>query len=165
VADPYLKLPRTYQWNATFEQSLGGSQSRSLTYIGAVGRDLLQVSDLVNVNTNFGLIALTGNNATSDYHALQIKFERQLSLGLQALVSYIFSHSIDSASTDAFADNANSPGAPINSNVDRGNSNFDIRHSFTAGVTYGIPSPASNKLVRTVLGGWSADTFLFSRSA
>jgi hypothetical protein len=89
VADPHLKLPRTYQWNATFEQSLGGSQSRSLTYIGAVGRDLLRVSDLVNVNTNCGLIALTGNNATSDYHALQIKFERQLSLGLQALVSYI----------------------------------------------------------------------------
>ena len=41
--------------------------------------DLLRVSDLIDVNANFGLVALTGNTATSDYHALQVKFERRLS--------------------------------------------------------------------------------------
>ena len=51
----------------------------SVTYVGAIGRDLLRVSNLINVNNNFGLIALTGNTATSDYHALQVKFERRLS--------------------------------------------------------------------------------------
>src|SRR5262249_8251605 len=39
VADPHLKLPRSYQWNVALEQSIGSSQSLSLTYIGAVGRD------------------------------------------------------------------------------------------------------------------------------
>src|SRR5262249_61525781 len=53
VADPHLKLPRTYQWNVALEQSIGNSQSLSLTYIGASGRDLLRGTKLVNVNPNF----------------------------------------------------------------------------------------------------------------
>ena len=47
VADPHLKLPRSYQWNVAVEQSLGSSQSLSMTYIGALGRDLLRVTDLI----------------------------------------------------------------------------------------------------------------------
>ena len=46
VADPNLTLPRTYQWNVALEQSLGSSQSLSLTYIGAIGRDLLRITNL-----------------------------------------------------------------------------------------------------------------------
>ena len=42
VADPHLKLPRTYEWNGAIEQSLGNAQSLSLTYVGAVGRKLLR---------------------------------------------------------------------------------------------------------------------------
>lgn len=47
---------------------------------------------------------------TTDYHALQLKFQRRLSRGLQGLASYTFSHSIDSASTDAFATFLNTHG-------------------------------------------------------
>jgi len=164
VADPHLKLPRTYQWNVAWEQSIGKSQSVSLTYIGAIGRDLLRLTNLFNVNPNFLFVGLTTNSATSDYHALQLKFQRRLSRGLQALASYSWSHSIDIASTDA-ATNLNTPDTIADSNVDRGNSDFDIRHSFTAGVTYDLPSPGSQRLVRATLGGWSLDTFVLARSA
>src|SRR5262249_35244899 len=98
VADPQLKLPRTYQWNFAVEQSIGSNQSFSLTYIGSIGRDLLRVTDFFNVNPNFLVVELTDNSATSDYHALQAKFQRQLSRGLQALASYSWAHSIDIAS-------------------------------------------------------------------
>jgi len=165
VADPHLRLPRTYQWNVAVEQLLGRSQVFSVTYVGAIGRDLLRVSDLINVNNNFGFIALTGNAATSDYHALQVKFERRLSRGLQALGSYTWSHSIDSASIDAFDNNVNSPGTSVNPNTDRGNSNFDVRRSFTAGVTYNLPSPQPNRVARAAFGGWSVDAFILARSA
>ena len=47
VSDPHLKLPHTYEWNSAVEQSLGSGQTLSLTYIGAIGRDLLRVTDLV----------------------------------------------------------------------------------------------------------------------
>jgi hypothetical protein len=165
VADPHLKLPRTYQWNISLEQPIGSSQSLSLTYIGAIGRDLLRATQLLNVNPKFQAVALTDNTATSDYYALQLKFERRLSRGLQALASYSFSHSIDIASKDAFANDHNTPGTLANPNVDRGDSDFDIRHSFTAGVTYDLPSPGSHEVVHATLGGWSLDGFVLARSA
>jgi hypothetical protein len=156
VADPHLKLPRTYQWNVALEQSIGNNQSLSATYVGASGRQLLRVTNLFSVNPNFDFIALTDNSATSDYNALQVKFERRLSRGLQALGSYSWSHSIDIASTDAIATNINTPGQVANPSVDRGNSSFDIRHAVTAGVTYELPA---------ILSGWSIDSFLYARSA
>ena len=137
----------------------------SATYVGAIGRQLLRVTNLFNVNPNFEFIALTDNSATSDYNALQVKFQRRLSRGLQALGSYSWSHSIDIASTDAIATNINTPGQIADANVDRGNSNFDIRHAFTAGVTYELPSPGSQKTVKAILSGWSIDSFFFARSA
>ena len=165
VADRSLKLPRTYEWNAAFEQSLGRSQLFSLTYIGAVGRDQLRTTNLFLPNPNFQFVNVTSNSATSDYHALQAKFERRLSHGLQALASYTWSHSIDIASTDAFANYLGTPGFIGNPQIDRGNSDFDIRHSFTAGVTYNLPTPGWNNLARAALGGWAVDGFIFARSA
>jgi len=162
VADPHLKLPRTYQWNVALEQSIGNNQTISLTYVGSVGRQLLRVTNLFNVNPDFQLVVLTDNSATSDYNALQVKFERRLSRGLQVLGSYSWSHSIDIASTDAIATNINTPGQIADANADRGNSNFDIRHAVSAGVTYDLPDMRAAK---AILNGWSIDSFLFARSA
>src|SRR5262249_31408113 len=159
VADPHLKLPRTYQWNFALEQSVGSSQSFSLTYVGAVGRDLLRVTNFTAL-PNFQAIELTDNSATSDYHALQVKFQRRLSQGLQALGSYSWSHSIDIASSDTAWGTLSTPSTIANPHIDRGNSDFDIRNSFTAGVTYEVPSPGSQQVAKAILGDWSLDAFV-----
>ena len=164
VADPHLKLPRTYQWNVALEQAIGKTQSLSLTYVGAIGRDLLRGTKLVNVNPNFQTVIVNDNSATSDYHAFQLKFQRRLSRGLQALASYSWSHSIDIASTDA-ANNRTTPDTIANPEIDRGNSDFDIRHSFTTGVTYDVPFRGSQRFLKSILSGWSVDAFVFARSA
>ncbi len=163
VADRHLKLPRTYQWNVALEQSLGSSQSFSATYIGAVGRDLLRFTTLINVNPNFQSVGLADNSATSDYHALQLKFQRRLSRGVQGIASYTLAHSLDSASTDAVTYRS-TPGAS-GADADRADSDFDIRHSFTAGLTYLLPAFGSNKVVRAAFDGWSVDAFVLARSA
>jgi hypothetical protein len=165
VAQPNLKLPRTYQWNVALEQSLGSNQTLSVTYIGALGSDLLRTTNLYHPNMNFQFVFVTSNTAESYYHALQLKFQRRLSRGLQGLASYTFSHSIDIASTDAFANYLNTPGGGAYQNADRGDSDFDIRHSFTTGVTYDLPSPGSQRVVRAAFGGWSLDSFVIARSA
>jgi len=165
VADPHLELPRTYEWNVALEKALGSSQSLSLTYVGADGRELLRVTDLVNPNANFRFVGVTSNTAYSYYHALQVNFQRRFSRGLQALGSYTFSHSIDNASTDAFANYLNTPSGPGYSNIDHGDSDFDIRHSFTAGITYNLRLPGAQKALRAAFGGWSVDTFVLARSA
>jgi hypothetical protein len=164
IADPHLKLPRTYQWNVSLEQSIGTNQSLSATYVSSTGRDLLRAISLFNLNPNFQTIILTDNSATSDYHALQAKFQRRLSRGLQALGSYSWSHSIDIASTDA-ANSRSTPTALANPNTDRGNSDFDIRHSFTAGITYDPPFGGSQGKIDATLRGWSVNAFIFARSA
>jgi len=165
IADPNLKLPRTYEWNVALEQSLGKDQTVSLTYVGAAGRDLLRTTNLYNPNPNFGFVYVTSNTATSNYQALQLKFERRLSQGLQALASYTWAHSIDIASTDAVANYLNTPGSVANASIDRGASDFDIRNAFSAGVTYNLPSPQWNNFAHATLGEWSVDSFIFARTA
>ncbi len=161
VAEPNLKLPRTYQWNVALEQSLGTNQSMSATYVAALGRRLLRQDNLRSPNASFtGSVNVTRNTATSNYHALQLKFQRRLSRGLQGLASYTFSHSIDIASGDVGSFNTiGNPGQ------DRGNSDFDIRHSLTGAVTYDVPSPGNHAIVRAILGSWSLNSFVTARSA
>src|SRR5262249_11805453 len=143
----------------------GNAQSLSLTYVGAIGRGLLRVTQLVNVNADFPSISYTTGSATSDYHALQLKFQRRLSRGLNGQASYSLAHSIDSSSTDAFATNLNTPGWLANPNIDRGSSDFDIRNAFSSGLTCDLPAWRSNKIVQAALSGWSLDVFMLARSA
>ncbi len=63
------------------------------------------------------------------------------------MASYRFSHSIDISSTDAI-NYVTTPDAVSNPNIDRGDSDFGIRHSFTAGVTYDLPAPGSDKVAQ-----------------
>ena len=160
--DPELELPRTYQWNVTVEQSLGADQTVSAAYVAAVGRKLLRQEQLLGPNPDFTLVDVVRNEATSDYHALQLQFTRRLSHGLQALASYTYSHSIDIASSDS---GLNASVGFSDPNADRGNSDFDVRHAFSAAVTYDIPVPEWNAAADAVVRGWSVDTIVTARSA
>jgi len=158
VPDRDLKLPRAYQWNASVEQSLNPNQTFSASYVGAAGRRLLRQKTIRPPSGIF--LFFTDNTATSDYHAMQLQFQRRLSRGLQALTSYTWSHSIDIASNDSA-----SGSTPVEPKLDRGNSDFDVRHSFNAAVTYDIPAPAFGAVVGTILRNWSVDTIITTRSA
>jgi hypothetical protein len=162
VAEPNLKLPRTYEWNVALEQSAGPSQTVSFTYVGAHGRDLLRQFFLESPNPNFDTVFVTGNTGDSDYNAFQIKLQRRLSHGLQALASYTFAHSIDNSSNDSGLYTAPQIANP---NVDRASSDFDVRHTLTSALIYNIPSPEAGRFGRAILGDWSVDTFIFVRSA
>jgi hypothetical protein len=142
-----LKLPRTYQWNFAVEQSLGPAQTISASYVGALGRQLINVRRIVNPNPTFSSVQLVGNEATSDYHALQMQFQRRLSRGLQVLASYTWSHSLDDASSD------------FGIGLDHASSDFDLRHVFSAATTYDIPSPRPG-VARALFGNWSIDTIV-----
>jgi outer membrane receptor protein involved in Fe transport len=51
--DPDFKPPRTYQMNVALEQSFGAHQTLSVSYVGAIGRNLLLRDRLFEVNPNF----------------------------------------------------------------------------------------------------------------
>jgi len=163
--DPHLRQPYTLQWNVAIEQALGKEQTVSASYIGAAGRRLVASPAIFSVNPNIATAQLVTNAGTSDYDALQLQFQRRLSHGLQALASYTWSHSIDTGSAgSAFGNNANAL-VPSAVRANRGNSDFDIRNSFSAGVTYDIPAPKTNIFAKAILRGWSANNFVIARSA
>jgi outer membrane receptor protein involved in Fe transport len=163
--DPHLKLPYTWEWNLGLEQALGAQQTVSISYVGSAGRRLLQSGFLLSPNPNLVASQLIGNTATSDYDALQVQFQRRLSHGLQALASYTWAHSMDDGSAGSTAVSSNNSVLGINSNLNRGPSDFDIRHALSAALSYDVPAPRTNGLAKAVLRGWSLHNIIQARTA
>jgi hypothetical protein len=161
--DPHLGLPHTLQWNFAIEQALGLQQSLSVSYVGAAGRRLIQTAAVFAPNPAVYFADLVTNAGTSDYDALQLQFQRRLSRGLQALASYVWSHSIDTASAGSSWP-ANSPSG-LNSNINRGPSDFDVRNAFSMALTYEVPTLKSNAFGNAILRGWSTENIIQVQSA
>lgn len=160
--DPELRLPRSYQWNVTIEKSFQEQQAISVAYVGQAGRNLLRQTALYAPNANFtGDFRLTNNSAWSNYNALQVQYRRPISAGLQALLNYTWSHSLDNASSDVIA---SLPSNVISAANDYGSSDFDVRHSFSGAITYAIPAAVKSGPMNLLTKGWSIDTVIVARS-
>jgi hypothetical protein len=92
---------------------------------------------------------------------------------LQALVSYAWSHSLDSASSDSLPRIRFIPStiaeqgqeaASVPSTA-RGPSDFDVRHSLSAALTCNLPTPRAGYITRAALSNWSVDAILHARTA
>lgn len=193
VFDHDLELPYTRQWSLTLEKGLGRDQVVSAGYVGAQGRRLLRNEQLQNFNAayagaRFGLdqavvvinpeifgpdlnsaaafsgstVSVTRNASESDYHALQAQFRRRLSRGLQALASYTYAKSLDDVSDETVT---GLPFSPQIFALERGPSDFDIRHTLVAAITYDIPLLKTIEPLKAVFGDWSVDAIGRYRSA
>jgi hypothetical protein len=163
VVDPHHLLPRTYEWNAAVEQTLGVADDITVTYLGADGQKLMRRNILFRPNPEFtGEFDLMRNGATSSYQALQVQFRHRLARGLQTLFSYSWAHSIDDVSSDT--DSLNVPPGDSPSSAERGPSDYDIRRTFSADISYDIPGPRGG-IWKPLLGHWSTDSIMYARSA
>jgi hypothetical protein len=159
---PDLKLPRSYQWNVAIEKSFNEARAVTVTYVGQAGRDLLRTEGLGAPNANFlGTFYLANNSARSSYNALQVQYRQPLSHGIQALLSYTFSHSLDNASNDT-VDFVSS--TVISAQNDRASSDFDVRHSFSGAISVAIPGPSKARGFAPLLRNWSTDVVVVARS-
>lgn len=160
-----LKLPYTYQWNLSLEQSLGRSQTLTLGYVGAAGRNLLRQENYSGggLPAEFaGTVNFVTNQGYSNYNAFQAQFRRRTSNRLNVIASYTLSHSLDNVSADT------TPSVParfINPSTDYASSDFDIRHTGTFGIDYDLPAARGPAVAKALLGGWSIDPVLTARSS
>src|SRR5262249_52878950 len=73
-----------------------------------------------------------------------------------------WSHSIDIASAES---TRTVSVTKIDPNTDRGSSDFDVRHAFTAAVTYDIPKTSVDRLAAGFFRDWSVDAIFRARTA
>jgi hypothetical protein len=145
---PVLYLPQVLEWRTSLEKSVGESSLLSLSYFGSAGRRLLRNEATVDpISSVLQTLAFT-SHGKSDYEALLLQYRANLSKHLYALVSYTWSHSIDTGSSDTAPLLVQPNAASVD---DRGSSSFDVRHVLTASFGYRWE-------------GWNLSSTLFARS-
>ena len=167
------RKPREYMWNGSVQKSIGanwlvevaytGSQSRRLSKrynssAPAVPGVLYQVVPGSQRFPNLSGMLYSSQAGKGTFNALNMKLERRFGNGFSVLGAYSWSHSIDTDSGGSFGSpNLN----PANFQLDRGSSDFDIRHRFVTNVIYELPfgkgkrfMGSSSGLPNQIVGGW-----------
>jgi hypothetical protein len=167
AVDPNLRLPLILQWNAAIQRELGTNQALSATYVGAddmrlLREDFIRPPLLVSLGTG-GTVYAIRNSGYSHFNALQIQFQRRMSHGLQALISYNLAKSSDLGSADSSGLDAGSVSQVVLPPLTP--SDFDIRNSIAGAVSYELPAPAWGRISNAILRGWAVDGLVRVSSA
>ena len=167
-----LRTSYVQHWNLSFQRQLGKSRVAEIAYVGSKGSKLLAARDINQPHPSpqpfnprpvqqFSDILLQESSASSNYHSFQARLQQRLDFGLSMLASYTWSKSIDNASN--FFSSAGDPNFPqdsYNIRAERGRSNFDLRHRFSASYSYDLPFGKGQRWLAnaggmtTVLSGW-----------
>ncbi len=112
------------------------------------------------VNPAFGGISILNSDAQSFYNSLQLSADKSLSRGISLRASYSFSKSVDDASSHSFHSFlGGSSQYGLMRTLDRGLSDFDVRHRLVINYFYTPPLGSGGRWLRSgflsqVFGGW-----------
>ncbi len=170
-------VPRNFRqdmsemWNLGVQRELTPTSALDVSYVGTKASHLYRARN-INVpppgpgavdprRPFFSLVPqisnvnLRASDGSSIYHSLQVKYTKRFSHGLQALVSYTWSKTIDNITIFD----------PFNDRLNRGlgtSSAPDIAHNFVASYIYELPVgrgrrwlASSSSPLERVVGGWS----------
>ena len=135
------KLQRMFGYNTPIERS--GPLDRTTT------QDRRPWGDV------YGRIQTIGNVVNSNYNALGVKVQQRFSRGFTYLIGYTWAKSIDFGS--AIRTNAGDNLFPQNNRnlrAERGLSQFNTPHRFTASILYELPMRFDSRAVQAIVGGW-----------
>ncbi len=151
--DRNFKPSNTQLFDLNLQHSLTNSVIFQLGYVGSKGTHLQSLSDInpakpnasgsPNTTTrpyyaqfpNFGVIDEARSNLGSIYHSLQTNLKVQSWHGLTSQLSYTWSHALD-YETGLLPYVAQDP---TNESAEYGNSDYDVRNTFTGYFDYQIP--------------------------
>jgi hypothetical protein len=143
------------------------SASRDNPIRGAISNTVANISERVPIpGVPPDSLLVMESEGSSWYNALEVSLTKRLSHGLELLVSYTFSKTLD---TDGADINSSSSGNGLtlgdqNSPSQRwGRASFDRTHRFVFSQTWTLPSPSTG-LPRSVLGGWYLATVITIQS-
>ena len=169
--DPKYKIPRSYNWNLSYQRQLTGDTTVEVGYIGTVGNYLSRERNLnqaltgaafqaQNAGANvawyrpypgFAQIPMLEHSGRSTYHAMQVEVNRRFAKGLLYGFAYTYSKAMDNNSgpRDGFID-------VYNQYLNWGKSGNDTRHVAILNFVWEMPffNKTGNRVVRAGLGGW-----------
>ena len=156
--DPHFRPSDTQLWNLNLQHSLTSSVLFQIGYVGSKGTHLLGLFDInpeapsatnpddtttrpyysatgAPWHQQFGVIDEARSNLGSIYHSLQTTLNLQSFHGLTAQAGYTWSHSLDYETGEL----PYLPQDPTNERAEYGNSDFDVRNTFTGYLDYLVP--------------------------
>jgi len=153
-------LPSAYVYRYSLEgqYELPAKMVATVGYQGSAGRHFVRIVPLhilaPSANPNIRAAYFASPDTNSNYNALITNLRRRFSNGLQFSINYRFSKSIDNSSYEASCDCTNQS-YPIDQKEERGPSDFDVTHFFTADGLWELPLFLHDKTLRgKLLGGW-----------
>lgn len=188
AVDPNVKPAYAQNWNLTIEHQLDSTTLMTVGYIGSRGIHNYSIANInrafsgenylptcasascypIRLNTQFGNINFRGADGDSYYNALNLglRASNVHHTGVSSIVNYTWGRSIDNNSS-TFGDGSNAAGGgfylgyldPFNHALDRGPSDFDVKHRVTAGIVWEMPFfQHTSGMTKTLLSGWLAST-------
>jgi hypothetical protein len=176
--NPSFTSAYVQQWNINVQRELWRKFVVTVAYLGNKGTHL-HVSQQVNPGIYIPGQSTTGNidsrriyqgfqtiesiqaTAFSNYHSLQINWNRRFEGGLTILGSYVFSKAIDLESNDGNSGLASQASNPFNWDTDKGLASFNLKHRFVTSFIWQLPVFKGSKGVTgALLGGWAVNGIL-----
>jgi hypothetical protein len=118
-------------------------------------------------NCTLGVIRLRANRAKSDYHSMQVSFDKRFSKGFSAGLHYTWSSFIDTASEIFNPSGGEVAVAQDSRNLaaDRGRSSYDRPHRLSGNFVYELPWFREQQgMAGHALGGWQFNGFVTFQS-
>jgi hypothetical protein len=173
VTDPNLKNMMLLDWFFGVQRSLTNDLVIEVNYIGSGARhayvrynvnryagDLLQHNgNFTGLQPGFGAITLGQSRESTAYHGGTVALNKRFHRGFSFNTAYTLGKAIDQSSTLAgsYVDS-------LNSKLERGLADFDIRHKLAFTALWDLPKPPGDGAISRILGGWEVNNVTILQS-
>ncbi len=151
--DPNRTDEAYHQFNLTAQYEFQPGWLAELAFVGSRGRNLLVLQNIGTGNdeggpgsrevTGVGAVTATRYRGRSSYNSMQSKLEKRFARGLSLLASYTWAHAIDDSPGGICSGGASArdcgPDDPTRPELERANSDTDVRHRLTFSNVYDLP--------------------------
>jgi len=187
---PNLRTAYSMQWFLGIQHQFRGDYGLSINYVGTRGvggytredfnrfdGDVCNPTQCNYYSTRlapgWGQITYITNESQSVYHGLNAQFKKSYNRGVMFTANYTLGKVLDNVTEGGLGDYFNSNAYAANysgvmdiehSRLDRGPSEFDVRHRLAGSAVWNLPSPKSKGAANKVLGGWQLNTIVTLQS-
>lgn len=177
AASIHRKITNIYEWTLSLQQEIAKQTTWQIAYFGTRGAHLFSsitvngIDPVTGTRPYAGFSTMGYQDSSNDgyTHAFQTSVQRSFNTGWMLSANYEWSHSIDTGGLGG-----GEADTPQNNNCipcERGPSDQDMRHYFTASTIYQLPfgrgrtfMSDSSRMTDLFLGGWQLAGIVSARS-